>query len=103
MGDCYYINFKKRRQFAKWTYAYGRFHRFVAAAFAISTRLSGVIVAALALPPFLPSAFAAGSFPSSAGRFPVSSPRDPHHLHGVADDVGGALLAFRTGGHQMDS
>jgi hypothetical protein len=26
--------------------------------------------------------------------------RDPHHLHGVADDIGGAFFAFRTCGHQ---
>jgi len=72
--------------------------------FAISTRRSGVIFFARAAPPFLPNAFALGSFPSSAGKFSLSSPgRDPHHLHGVADDVGGALLAFRTGRHLIRS
>jgi hypothetical protein len=29
--------------------------------------------------------------------------RDPHDLHGVADHVGGALLAFRASGHQSAS
>ena len=44
---------------------YSFFHRFVAAAFAISVRRSGVIALARAAPPLAPSAFAAGSLPSS--------------------------------------
>src|ERR1700737_968211 len=39
--------------------------RFLAAFFAISARRSGVMLLARATPPFLPSAFAAGSLPSS--------------------------------------
>src|SRR2546421_91884 len=39
--------------------------RFAAAFLAISSRRSGVMAFALAAPPFLPSAFAAGSLPSS--------------------------------------
>jgi hypothetical protein len=34
---------------------------------------------------------------------PLATPNlakfDPHHLHGVADHVGGAALAFRASGH----
>ena len=58
-----------------------------AAAFAaISFRRSGVIVAARAFPPLLPSS-AAALRSGSASSFLTR--RDPHHLHGVADHVGG--------------
>ncbi|HZZ62326.1 MAG TPA: hypothetical protein VFE63_14335 [Roseiarcus sp.] len=50
------------------------FQRFSAAAFAISARRSGVIFAARAAPPFLPSAFAAWSFVSSGPKSSGSSP-----------------------------
>jgi len=47
-------------------------HRFAAAFLAISARRSGVMLLARAAPPFLPSAFAAGSLPSSGGASSIS-------------------------------
>jgi hypothetical protein len=59
-------------------------------------------ICAAAATPLRPSAFAAGSFPSSPDRVSISSPGgDPHNLDGIADHVGGALLAFRSGGHRI--
>jgi len=67
---------------------------------AICLRFLGLSRRALAFPPFLPKATAAGSFPSSSGRgtssliWPV-----PHDVDGVADHVAVAALAFGASGH----
>jgi hypothetical protein len=59
------------------------------------------MLAARALPPLRPSATAALALPSLAS--PKSSDISPRgdlgDLDGSADDVGGALLTFRTFGH----
>jgi hypothetical protein len=62
-------------------------------------RRTGVLAFARAVPPFFPSAFAAGSFPSSGGEgLSFLACCNGHDSDGVADDVGGALLALRASG-----
>jgi hypothetical protein len=36
-------------------------------------------------------------------RFGFLARQDAHNLHGIADHIGGALLAFRSGGHPNPS
>src|ERR1700730_17674366 len=73
-------------------------HRFPAAFFATSARRSGVMALALGAWAPLPSAFAAGSLPSSGMVSSIAS-GNPHDMNGVADYVSGALLALRPGRH----
>jgi hypothetical protein len=77
--------------------------RGLAARCAIVDLCSAVNEAALAGPPFLPPIFPfATGFLILLGDFIFFlSRRYPHHLRGVPDDVGEALLAFRTSRHEM--
>ena len=71
-----------------------------AAFLAISFRYLADMPDARALPPILPSSWAALFLPSSARKDFLNLPRrDPHDVDGIADHVRGALLAFGASGH----
>src|ERR1700730_13626646 len=61
-----------------------------------SPRRSGVMTFARAAPPFLPSALAAGSLPSSGIMSSISpaASSNTRDVDGVTDHIGRALLAF---------
>jgi len=67
---------------------------------AISARRSGVICAARAFPPLLPSSAAALLARFGFEFLGFFAGRDPHDLDGVADHVGGALLTSGSARHQ---